>query len=433
MKKWLNFFFLGFFSHKTAKEGVRRGYANVFLGFMLVLVLLWASFTLGDMLPFGVHYNNSPDFKATVHALLSDAESRINAEIKDGDLTLENDRLINTLESEADRQTYGAKGYQVVVDMRPADTLAEVEAYCLSNDGNNTEISYEDYLTLSSVARLNFDFKLRYTGRELVLDDSTVEDYAAYLVSLGGEAKDGAEQLKGNLEAEKITKTEYNREIYKLYFTNYYPDIGAYESTSEIPLLRNYYYHQYISQGTKNYLFVFDDYMTGSFETRGGVEVPFYGFFSSLEEGPLVKSGASQEEAGRLADSFIKDSFRANWFLNAYAYVINIITLAPFIALMLMVAALLCYSILKLSGVESIKSLGAMLKIVGSFSWFCGLASAVVSVIMAFFVKRGLMGVLPLVMFFLVLVVRSVIFVIEEKRLCAKQSEKTAASGGLNC
>ena len=48
-----------------------------------------------------------------------------------------------------------------IARITPADTFAEIEAYCVSNDGKNTVISYEDYLTLSEVARLNFDFKIR--------------------------------------------------------------------------------------------------------------------------------------------------------------------------------------------------------------------------------------------------------------------------------
>ncbi len=436
MKKWFEFFCFGFFSHKTAREGVKRGYANVFLGFILALVFLWAGFILGYMMPFGVHYGNSPDFMATVHAALanSDADKRIYAEIENGDLKVKKHGgeyadgvLINTFESDADKEAYSVNGYNVVVDSRPANTLAEVEAYCVSNDGKNTVISYQDYLSLSDVARLNFDFKLRYTGNALELDDESVEGYRAYVDGLSNENKDATEKLAGDLAENTITESEYNRAIYELYFTNYYPEITEYESTSRVPLLRNYYYFEYISKGTKNYLFIFDDYMTGSFETRSGIDVPFYGFYSNLDDGALIAEGATQDEANASADGFIKKAFSANWFLNAYAYVMNIIILAPFIALMLMVATLLPYSILKLCGVESIASLGAMLKIVGSFVWFSGIVSAVFTVICMFFVKQSMINALPLVLFFATLAVRSVIFAVKESSLYKKQSEQREA------
>ena len=102
----------------------------------------------------------------------------------------------------------------------------------------------------------------------------------------------------------------------------------------------------------------------------------------------------------------------------------NTITLMPFVALMLMVAALLSYSLLKLWGAESISSLGAMLKIVGSFQWFSGLIAALFALIIGFLAGRGPVTSLSLVAFFLALVVRSMIFVIQEKNLYTKQSEK---------
>ena len=433
MKKWFRFFSLSFFSHSISKESVKRGYTNVFLGFILALTLLFTSFIGAEMLPFGTQYKKSPDFMATAHAVLanSDADKRILAEISDGDLKVKDKDgkyleglLVNTFESESDRNTYSVGGYNVIVDLRPADTLAEFEAYCVSNDGKNTEISYEDYLSLSDVARLNFDFKLRYTGRELVLSDELINEYRAFVDSFNDESKTQAESIANDLSENKITKAEYNRGIYQLYFTNYYPKIEEYESSSKVPLLRNYYYHQYLNKGEEKYLFIFDDCIAGSFETKGGVKVSFYGFFADMERGVLIENGLSQSEADAKVDSFINGSFRANWFLNVYAHLVNIITLAPFIALMLLVATLLGYSVLKLCGVESISSLGAMIKIVGSFTWFSGAVSAVLSVILSFFVNRSLITALPTVMFFAVLIIRSIVFVIMENKLCVKRPEQ---------
>ncbi len=437
MKKWLNFFGLSFFSHKASKEGAKRGYSNVFLGFVLALALLWAGFLGGDVLPFGMHYSNSPDFMATVHTVLAntDPNKRVDAKIESGFLQAKKQGgeyteslLVNTFEKDADKQDYSAHGYNVVIDTRPANTLAEIEAYCVSNDGKNTVISYLDYLTLSDVAKLNFDFKLRYTGNALELDDELVEGYRAYLCGLGDENKEKAEKLANDLAQNTIHKSEYNRAIYELYFANYYPEITAYESTSKVPLLRNYYYHQYLSKGVDKYLFIFHDYVMGSFETRGGIDVQFYGFYSDLEDGALITQGATQNEANASADSFIKSSFRANRGLTAYAYFMNTITLVPFIALMLMVATLLTYSILKLHGVESIASLGAMLKIVGSYVWFSGMASAILTVIIMFFAKRSLINALPLVLFFITLVIRSIIFAMEENRQYKQQLEQQEAA-----
>ena len=93
-------------------------------------------------------------------------------------------------------------------------------------------------------------------------------------------------------------------------------------------------------------------------------------------------------------------------------------------ALMIMAATLLTYSIMRLRGVESITSLGGMAKIVGSFSWFSGLSSAAVSVIASFFVGRNMIVTLPLVLFFTALAIRSVIFAMKEKDLYKEMSEQ---------
>ena len=433
MKKWFKFFNLSFFSHKTAKEGSKRSYANFFLALILALAFIWAGFVGAETLTFGLHYNNASDFRATVHSVFANAdiEKRISAEIRDGILMANGygeeyseSLLVNTFENDLDSQNYSSHGYNVIIDTRTADTLAEVEAYCVSNDGKETIISYEEYLTLSTVARLNFDFKLKYTGKALELDDEKIELCRAYIDTLSDEDKEKAQKLSNDLAANTITMDEYGRELYELYFINYYPEISAYESSSKVPLLRNYYYHQYISQGVSNYLFIFDDYMAGSFETDNGIEVSFYGFYSDLQNGAVVLDAVNLDDARDAADGFIKRSFDSVAILSVYAYAVNVFSLIPFIALMPMVVTLLAYSLLKLKCIDSITSLGSMFKIIGSFMWMSALISAVLTVILAFFVSRNVITALPLVLFFIALAVRSVIFAVIETKLYMKQIEQ---------
>ena len=194
MKKWLRFFCLSFFSDKISKEGAKRVYTNFLLGLIISLLFLWAGYVGGDLLPLGSHYKNSPDLSATVNRVFANTDlgKRIDAEIKDGHLLAKkyggeysDELLINTLENDTDRQNYSVNGYEVVVDLRSADALAEVEVSYVSNDGQDLVISHDEYLSLSAVAKMNFDFRLDYTGRELKLTDEMVDGYLEYLVSLG--------------------------------------------------------------------------------------------------------------------------------------------------------------------------------------------------------------------------------------------------------
>jgi hypothetical protein len=415
MKKWLRFFCVGFFSDRISMEGAKRGYTNFLLALILALLFLWAGYVGGDMLPMMAHYKNSPDLISTVETLFANADPdiRIDAEIKDGVLLAGKGGeytaclLVNTLENEADRQNYSACGYDVVVDTRPADALAEFEAYYLSNDGQNLKISYEEYLSLGAVAKMNFDFHLDYTGNELKLTDEMVLGYLEYLTGIGKEV---------NFTLGEMTTEEYNRAVYELYFESYYPEITSYESTSKVPLLRNYYYHNYISQGLTKYLFIFDDYMTVSFETNGGISHSFYGFCNNMDDGAVCRDGSTE--------GFIKGAIHSIAPLTIYAYAMNIFSLIPFIALMPLVVTLLAYSILKLSGIESIKSFGAMFKILGSYVWMSGLVSALLTLILSFFLQPNIVSTLPLVLFFVTLAVRSVIFAVREVRSFIKQTEE---------
>ena len=441
MKKWLKAFFLGFFSHKTAKESEKQGYSNVFLAVVLAMAFLWGGFIGGDMLPFATHYNNCLDLQATAHAVFAndDVSKRMVAEVKDGDLKVKKQDgeytqslLVNTFQSQADKQTYSSNGFDVVVDTRPANTLAQVEAYCVSNDGKNITITYEEYLTLSDVAKLNFDFKLTYTGHALQLTEQAVESYKQYVQALSDENNSKVQALENEFAQNKITQEQYYNAIYELYFVNYYPEISSYESMSKVPLLRNYYFHEYLSKGANNYLLVFDDYIAGSFTTKGGWDITFYGFYSNLQNGMVVAEGCHGDQANALVDEFIQKAYNENLFLNAYAHLMNVFTLVPFVALMVLIASLLSHSILKLSGAEGVSSFGGMVKIVGAFVWFSGLIAGIFAVAMGFFVKRSLITALALVVFFVTLVVRSITFVINENILYKKQIEqqKTQQIGG---
>ena len=433
MKKWLRFFFCSFFSDRISKDGAKRGYITFFVGLILAFAFLWAGYVGGDILPLGVRYSNSPDFMATMHSVFSnvDANQRLHAEIKDGALLAKKqngeysrDLLVNTFENESDRENYSKNGYNVVVDLHPADTPAEFEIRFVSNNGKDLTLTYEEYSLLNAVEKLYFDLKLTYTGKALELNDEMVEAYIATLEGLNSESKPEIESLANDLASNKITRSEYNRAIYELYFVNYYPEITAYESTSKVPLLRNYYYYQYISQGAENYVFIFDDYMTASFETKDGTKVSFYGFYDDMEDGALVESGASQSEADRAVDDFVKKSILSVAPLTLYAYAINVFSLIPFFSLIPLVVTLLAYSILKLMGVESIKTFGTAFKILGSYVWFSAFISAVTTVIAAFFVPASIVTALPPVVFFIVLAVRSIIFAVREARAHMKQLEQ---------
>ena len=165
--------------------------------------------------------------------------------------------------------------------------------------------------------------------------------------------------------------------------------------------------------------------MVGSFETGLGMKVSFCGFYKNMNEGVLISSDSDERTANKAADAFVKKAYASIAPITLYSRAMNSIMVLPFIALMPMVAALLAYSILRLKGACGSLSFGGAFKIVGSYAWFSGVIAAVATVMGAFFTPPKLLTVLPILVFFITLLVRSAIFTAREIKSNIKQSEQT--------
>lgn len=412
MKKWLKFFGLSFFSDKISKQAIKRGYANLALGTAFALVFIFCGALAADLLPFSTHYNNSSAFSSFVRrAVTSDV---LNVRINGGGLAA--DRIADTFSNPQDAEAYSLNGYNLVVDTRPADAFDAFEAYYVSNDGSEQVITPEEYETLSEVAKRNFEFKIRYTAEELVLTDELTEKFEAYLTEKNSEAFAGLRENKDNMTAE-----EYRRQVYTAYVKEYYPDLTAYESTGGAPLLRNYYFHNYANGDAQKYLFVFDDSLVGSFETDGGLKVTFYGFYKNFADGATF---STEEEA----DGFIIKSFQATASFSVYVYVMNILRLLPFIVLMPIVLAVIAYCVLRILKSPHFTGFGGSLKIVGSYLFIGSFISAVITFICGYFIPRSSVITAAILVFFIILFIRTAVFLIAEG-ITAKKTVESGSDG----
>ena len=398
MKKWLKFIGLSFFSDKISKEALKRGYLNLILGIMFTLVFAFCGVLAADLLPFPTHYNNSADFKAFVRKAVTSESLKI--EIKSQKVTAKG--TVDSFANETDATEYRLNGYNFVVDTRPADAFDDFEAYYLSNDGKEQKITLEEYETLSDVAKRNFDFKISYTPNELVLTDELTAAHEKYLTDTNNESFSELQKKQSEL-----SKEEYKKQVYNLYVKAYYPDLSAYESTGSAPLLRNYYYHNYVNGNAEKYLFIFDDSCVGSFETNSGFKVTFYGFYKNFADGTTFSTDKD-------ANTFIKNSFAATAPLSVYVYFMNTIRLLPFIVLMPIVLGLLCYCILRIMKSETVKSIGGGIKIVGSYLLFGSFISAIITFICGYFVPRNSLMIAAILILFIILLIRTAVFIITE-------------------
>lgn len=412
MKSWFRFFGLSFFFDKIAKEAKTRGVLNCVLSFALALIFIYCGALASNTVPFGTHYNKAAEFRTFLYDFIEDADVSVSGGIVSAD------SVVNTFGNEADALKYAKNGYNLIVDTRSSAAYDDFEAYCLSKDGKR-EISYTDYLALSDEEKGGYDFKIRYTADELVLTDEMTAEHESYLSAVDNEdIKKQYEQLaanKGNVSAK-----EYQGSIYALYVKSYYHDISAYERAGDVPLLRSYYYRNYLnSNETAKSLFIFSDVLFGFFETDGGLAITFYGSFDKTADGVLTAENA---------DGFIKSAFASSVSVRANVFLMNMVRLIPLIAFIPVILALVLKVVLLLLKDDKYKKYTTCLKIEFSYLWVASLITAVVMFICGFFVSSEIVNILPLILLAGVMAVRTAVYIAGSYISLKRNAVKTEAA-----
>ncbi|MBP5177847.1 MAG: hypothetical protein ILP02_04625, partial [Clostridia bacterium] len=321
------------------------------------------------------------------------------AKAKRGDGDYQKAMLVNTFISAEDREAYSVGGYDVVVDTRDAYVYDDFEAYCVSKDGDGLEITYEEYLSLSEAAKKGFEFKIRYTPYEVDLSEAKTLARVDYLKEKDSAAKQAARELETKHAAGETDDKTYANDVWALYVKNYYPDLSGYEKTTGVPLVRNYYYHNYTLAGEKNYLLVFDDSIVGSFTTTDGKTEEFYGFYENFAYGDITDGG-----------DFIRTAFSASFYLSQYVGFVNVMRFLPIYIVMPLVAALIAYLIIRIAEKEKAKRFSFVLKITATFILWSAIFATLITYVLSFFIDRGLIFTTVSVIYFVVIMVRCVIW-----------------------
>ena len=417
--KWLSCFCLGFWSGQKTVDAGRRGYGNLFISFLLALVLLIMGVFVADLVPFRVHYRNAGTYRAFIANALTPTEvNTLLLTLSDGQLSATwsdsgEMALIDTVSDAGQAERYAQNSYHLVIDTRPADALDDFEPYYLANDGTEQEISVEDYETLSEVARRNFDFKIRYTGRELILTEELVSAYETYLAG-----QESALPALDEIRASRDTDGEdtYRRKVYTLYVKTCYPSVTTYETSSEVPLLRNYYMYDYVNSGSvTQYLFLFSDAVIGGFATDGGHEVNFYGFYPE-RTGTVIPATAANTDAQSLAVDFVEECFYEATPFYLYLWITGFMQLILYLILLPLVVGLLFFCLVRLLRIAPERSFGVCLRQTGIWLWQAAFLTGCVVFALGFLVQRRLLQPLTLLIFFCVLLVRAGVQLLHEKR-----------------
>lgn len=402
MKRWIKFFGLSFFSDDIAKSAPKFGFVSVFLAVFLSFLFIMFGFYASDVIPFGTHYRNAESYREFIRAAFDNGIG----------LTIENGKgisgtIVNTYKEEADAAAYGKNGYNLIVDTRPSDTLIEFEEAAFKGDDGENKISYEEYLALDSQAQKEYQLAVGFTGELLEITSDDTQMHIAYLEEISKETsgkynQDGAEdylQLKENRA--NYSDEEYGKELYYLYVKYYYTNVGSIYGGAKAPVLRDYYYSNYITKGNAYYFYVFDDICAGSFETDNKIPIVFGGYFNKCTDGKVTD-----------IDELIVGTFYdtvGNTFVSYFVSAMSQLPVLIFIPLILGCVMWLVGKAVQ-SGLE--QSFAGCYKTVSSFVWASALLTALIVFIGGFFTSARLMyNVIPII-FGGVLLIRTIIFCI---------------------
>lgn len=381
IKKWLKFFGLSFFSDNIAGQAPNFGFTSV----ILVLILSFFFFLFGyygaDVLPFATHYNNAGQYKE----FLNDAFEKIEIEIAGG--KAHSEKLINSYTTDA---AYAKNGYNLIVDTRPSDTLIEFTQVA-KKDG--IEISYEEYRALGETQREDYTLKTVYTDKALDITEESAKTYTDFLSA--------DESAKSVYEALNKDADDYNEQLYYLYVKYYYASVGSVLYGAQAPVLRDYYYYNYISNGNAYYFYVFDNMIAGSFETDGGIPMVFGGYFNKCSDGPVTD-----------IDGFINDVYYETAGYLAINYVIGAISQFFLLIFLPIIVGLIMWGVSKLVKDGWEKTFVGCYKIVNAFVWGSALITALITLLSGWLTAAGTMYSIMAVIFGVILLARTAIFCI---------------------
>ncbi len=411
MKDWAKFFFLGYFSNKTAKQAQKRGLGVMFLAIALSVILLLVGLTASSTLPIRFLYGNADDLNATVEKTFADVQMTVaDGKIIAGVTEQGNQLVVNTVANEQDKERYSVNGYDIVIDTRPVGLFDDFTAVCVTESGK--EISYEEYLAFDSEVQSLYTFQVRYSGKERVIDTQWQTRCETYLDTVTDETIS-----KDYTEVKKLSGEQYLNALYELYVKAYYPDLSAYETNGAAPKLRNNYTKNYSEN--KNILFIFDDSLIMRFTSNVGEQHVFYGFYLDMENGAVNVNFDS-------AHDFLLESVKSAKVITVYGGIINFMTVMPYLIFISVMVMCIMWCLCRIVNKQQVL-FGKIAKIACNFLLWTAIFTVVIVMALSLLIAQARLYGMACIVFFAVYLLRAVIFVIVEwrnKRLNPEDGEE---------
>lgn len=425
--EWLKFYFIGFYNHDLSKDSGNHSFFNALLSLVLTFVIVCCGLVAGYAASFGVHYNNSGDFKDFLYSAFANENpsKRIGLSVKDGVLSAEipEGNRVNTLLNEGGG--YAANGYHLIVDTRPAANLyADFTVKCKKSD--NTEIDYAAYRALPDKDKKSYSLSIEFSGSELDPADRQKE----YEEFLNGEESvaEAYGKLKSDYAGGAISSEQYANGIYELYFSSYYSGFQR-DSYGKAYTLRTYYLSAATYGDAENYITLLDNVCFCSFKTDKGIKVEFSGYFDKLGDGVISGGDLTAEQIQDNVDGMVKKSFSGATGLNFLVYLISLSRSVAIYVMAVILFALILFMVLKAAKTEDCPRYADALKIVGSFQLWSAVLTFALTICFSFFFARGAVFTAAEIILLSVLLLRTAVHTVIELIADKKKKAGTKENG----
>lgn len=392
MKEWLKIFGLSFFSDKIASRSAKRGFVIVFVSLFLSFLFFMFGYFGADIVPFSYHFEHAGDYGEFIRNAFEDGGIDLVIENK----SAKSQKKVNSYTSDKE---YIKNGYNLIVDTRPSDMLIEFTQVAVKGD---TRISYEEYRGLSDSEKEGYVLTLCCTDKELEITREDVGAYEAFL--------EEDETAKSDYENLDKNSDDYSRELYYLYVKYYYGPVNSVLSGARVPVLRDYYYREYVISDNAYYFYVFDNMCAGSFKTDGGIPVVFGGYFDKCSDGAVSDIGG-----------LIKEVYYDTAGQLSISYFVSTMSQLPMLIFIPMIIGLIMWGAGKIKKDCWEKTFGGCYKIVNSFVWVSAFVTALVTFICGWFAAARVMYPLMPVIFGGLLLARTLIYCITSSVKSAKE------------
>lgn len=441
MVEWLKYFFLSFFSNKTAKDGIKRSFGNAALSMVLSFIIICLGLFVGYIATFSYHYSRSDEFRGFVYsAFAENTSSRIGLSVSGGKLSAAIPGGKNYANSiETPDSVYKKNGYELFVDDRPLDTYVEFAIAAKNKQAGEADITYDEYVALSADDKKNYTLKL--TAGCVALDVNVAfDEYKTYLDGVSVEGADGYdkkvaeqyEKLYSSAAEGKITTEEYKNSVYELYIKTRY---SAYDfSDRGVPALYWYYADYSASHPDEKYLMLLYNACIISFESSTGLEYILLESYDKVGNVAISAAGMSESDAKANVDKFISDLFASGYANAFFTYLMSGGRVALYYLIAILLFALALFFVARKLKCLLLTNVTDALKLTASFMLMPALLAFVVSILFSLFMTRTAVFNLAGILFIVIVAARTLCAIIPEIIRDRKEAENdtkddTAADG----